>query len=252
MNPMKSGVPSVFLVASVCGLMLAGAVTSADAPLISRWRTEDVRIDGVMREWSQLTFVSKEVSTSVMNDGQDLYLLVATSDPGVHLQIRRAGLLVYLDPRGGKARAFGVRVPPLGARLAPGSGPVGDGDPPVLSYFDILGPGEAMRRVQVDEPTGIDLRIGSHEGTLFLELKVPFATGDGHPYAPGINLAKGEVGLGIVTPEPLREARPGGRSGRGGVSFGGGRMGGGGPGMPSPAKGREVKIWTKIVLAKAR
>ena len=154
----------------------------------------------------------------------------------------------------GKSESFGVRIPPLGTRLSPGHAPAGGEDEtPVLSYFDILGPGpEEMRRVEVGGTSGVDLRIGSNEGTFFLELKVPLETGPGHPYAPGIKLSKGEVGLGIVTPEPARVARGGDRGGRSSsVSFGG-MMGGGGAGMPSPPKGKEVKIWTKIVLAKGR
>jgi hypothetical protein len=115
-----------------------------------------------------------------------------------------------------------------------------------LSYFDVLGPGaDDMRRVELADGTGIDLRIGLHDATFFLELKVPFATAAGRPYAPGITLAKGEVGLGIVTPDPQRVVRPS-RGGRGG-GFSGGGMG---VGLPSPPKGKAINIWTKVVLAK--
>ena len=218
----------------------------ADDPVQSRWLSDDVRIDGVMTDWPGQTFVSKEVSTSVMNDAQDIYILVATSDSAVNLQLTRAGLVVYLDPKGGRAEKFGIRIPPLGDRLAAGNTSTGgEDDRPVLSYFDVLGPraGE-MRKVELAEKTGIDLRIGAHDGTFFLELKVPFASGDGRPYAPGITLTKGEVGLGIVTPDPQRVARPN-RSGRGGIFAGGGM----GAGLPSPPKGKAINIWTKVMLA---
>ena len=220
----------------------------ADNPVQSHWRTDDLRIDGVMTDWPGQTFVSKEVATSVVNDAQDIYILVATSDSAVTLQLTRAGLVVYLDPKGGKGRTFGIRIPPLGSRLAPGNAPTGGEDePPVLTYFDVMGPGaDDMRKVELAEGTGIDLRIGSHDGTAFLELKVPFATGTGRPYAPGITLAKGEVGLGIVTPDPPRTVRPD-RGGRGGVYSGGGI----GVGMPAPPKGKAINIWTKVLLAKA-
>lgn len=211
---------------------------------------EDVRIDGVMTDWSQLTFVSKEVSTSVVNDREHLYLVVATSDAAVIRQLTVAGLAVYLDRKGGKGQTFGVRIPPLGSRLMEGDAPSGDDAPPILSYFDVLGPGQDdLRRVEVGEPTGVDLRIGHREGTFVLEVKVPFVTAAGRPYAPGISLEKGDVGLGIVTPDPPRVANA--RGGGGGRM--GGRMGGGmGAGMPRPQRGKEVRIWTKVVLAKAR
>jgi len=230
-----------------CALLMAGVVARASDPVHSRWRTEDVRIDGVMTDWSQLTFVSREVSTSVVNDRQDLYLIVATSDPAVIQQLTIAGLAVYLDAKGGKRQTFGVRIPPLGSRLTAGDAPSGEGDPPILSYFDVLGPGEDdLRRVEVDEPTGIELRIGHRDGTFVLEVKVPFVTAAGRPYAPGINVEKGDVGLGIVTPDPPRvaNARAGGGGGRGG------RLGGGGG--PRLQRGKAVKIWTTIVLARPR
>ena len=230
-------------------VILAATAVRADDPVQSHWRTDDLRIDGLITDWPAQTFVSKEVAASVVNDAQDIYILVATSDPAVTLQLTRAGLAVYLDPKGGRGRAFGIRIPPLGSRLAPGNAPVGGEDePPVLSYFDVMGPGaDDMRKVELAEGTGIDLRIGSDDGTFFLELKVPFATATGRPYAPGITLAKGEVGLGIVTPDPPRTARTG-RGGRGSVYSGGGY----GVSMPSPPKGKAVSIWTKVLLAKPR
>jgi hypothetical protein len=217
-----------------------------DDPVQSHWRSDDLRIDGVMTDWPRQTFVSKEVSTSVMNDAQDIYILVATSDSAVNLQLTRAGLIVYLDPKGGRGQKFGIRIPPIGDRLAAGNSPTGrEGEPPLLSYFDVLGPGDDdIRKVELAENTGIDLRIGAHDGTFFLELKVPFAAGAGRPFAPGIALAKGEVGLGIVTPDPQRVARPN-RGGRGG-GFSGGGMG---VGLPSPPKGKALNIWTKVLLA---
>ncbi len=228
-------------------VLAAGVALSADNPVQSRWRTEDVRIDGVMADWPGQVFVSKEVSASVANDAQDLYILVATADPAVKRQLTRAGLSVYIDPKGGKGESFGIRLPPLGSRLEPGNAPTGaQDDVTILSYFDVLGPGaDDIRRVELADGTGIDLRIGTDEATFFLELKVPFATATGRPHAPGINLAKGEIGLGIVTPDPQRVARIG-PGGRGGALAGGGR----GAGMPSPPKGKAVNIWTKVVLAK--
>lgn len=217
-------------------LLATGAAVRADNPVKSRWHTGDLRIDGVMNDWPEQTFVSKEVSTSVMNDDKDLYALVATSDAAVILQLRRAGLVVYLDPKGGKAQTFGVRIPPLGSRLDPANIPLeGQATLPILSYFDVVGPGsEDLRRVEVTDATDIDLRVGSIEGTFFLELKVS-----------RLDLTRPDVGLGIVTPEAPRVARPPGRGGRGGGMLGG-------AGAPSEPKGKEVEIWTKILLARGR
>ena len=211
------------------------ASVRADDPVQSRWRPDGLRIDGLMGDWPVQTFVSKEVAASVVNDAQTIYILVATADPAVNTQLTRAGLAVYLDPKGGKGQRFGIRIPPIGNRLEPGNAPAGaQDDPLLLSYFDLLGPGDdESRRVELPDQTGIDLRIATHSGTFFLELKVPFA-------APGITLDKTDVGIGIVTPDPQRVARRGGRGG----GFSGLGMG------PAPReKGKALNIWTKVVLA---
>lgn len=230
------------------GLVAAGAPLRADDPVQSRWRHDELRVDGVMTDWTDLTFVSKEVAVGVANDREHLYFVVVTSSPEVTTQIIRAGLSVYVDPKGKQGRAFGVRIPPVGSRLAPGTPAPRPDEPPLLSYFDILGPGrDDLRRVMVEDPTGVALRIGSHDGAFFMEVQVPFETGAGRPYAPGIDMTKGLVALGIVTPEPPRTpSRGGGRGGRGSG------MGSGMPGAPGPAKGKSIDIWTTVRLATTR
>jgi len=234
------------------GLVAAGAPLRADDPVQSRWRPDDLRIDGVMVDWTDLTYVSKEVATAVANDREHLYFVVATSNAAVTTEIVRAGLAVYLDPKGKRGQTFGLRIPPVGSRLAPGTPAPKPDEPPLLSYFDILGPGDDdVRRVEVDEPSGVALRIGSHDGTFFMEVQVPLVTGAGRPYAPGLDLAKGVAGLGIITPEPPRTPSRGGRGGRGG-GMGGGLPAGGMGGVPGPAKGKSINIWTTVRLAAAR
>jgi hypothetical protein len=136
----------VIVLAALVVVMIPAAVVSADDPLVSQWKPEGLRIDGAITDWPAQTFISKEVAALVVNDAQDLYVLVATSDSAVITQLTRAGLIVYLDPKGGKGRTFGVRIPPLGSRLSPGNARPGRGDePPLLTYFDVLGPGDDCR-----------------------------------------------------------------------------------------------------------
>lgn len=238
------------LVLMVGAVLTVSVAARNDDPVTSRWRTDDIRVDGVMTDWPALTFVTKEVAMAVANDREHLYLVVSTSDPAVLGMIMRAGLAVYVDPKGKKGQAFGLRIPPLGSRLAPGSTPPGLGDAPLLSYFDVMGPSDDdAQRVQADEPMGLELMVGNHQGTFFVEMKVPFTRGDGRPHAPGVELERGLIGLGIVTPEPPRQARPErGRAGRGGMS--GGAAGGGRPGGPAGVAGKAVKVWTTVVLAR--
>lgn len=241
-----------WLVLVVGAVLTVSVAARGDGPVISRWRTDDIRVDGVMSDWTALTFVTKEVAMAVANDREHLYLVVSTSDPAVRGTIMRAGLTVYVDPKGKKGQAFGLRVPPLGSRLAPGSTPPSHGGAPLLSYFDVMGPSDDdVQRVQADEPMGLELMVGTHQGTFFVEMKVPFTRGDGRPYAPGVELARGPIGLGIVTPEPPRQARPEGRAGRGGRGgMSGGGAGGRRPGGRAGVAGKAVKVWTTVVLAR--
>lgn len=233
---MKS-VAAVFA-AGVLACFILGTIVHADDPVKSHWRPDNLRIDGLTGDWPVQTFVSKEVAASVVNDAQAIYILVVTADPKVNTQLTRAGLAVYLDPKGGRGQGFGVRIPPIGDRLEPGNAPAGaQDDVLLLSYFDVLGPGDdESRRVELPDQAGIDLRIASQNDTFFLELKVPFAL-------PGITLDKTDVGLGIVTPDPQRVVRPS-RGGGGGFS-------GLGVGPPPRVKGKALNIWTKAVLVKA-
>ncbi len=247
------------------GVAASGVVAQSDASVRSGWRVPDVSIDGALGDWPELEYVSDEVEVSAANDGEFLCLVIATSDSAVKAQMMRAGFAVYLDPKGKKGKTFGVRLPPLGNRLAPGLALADGSGGPLLSYFDVLGPkNDDARRMEIGPATGLEVAIGNVQGTFVIEVKVPFAMGQGHPYAPGIDLSKRVVGLGIVTPDPPRSAARGGGAGggrSGGGAVGGrtgGRSGGRGGGAAGGQDGRggvqgkALKIWTTVALAAVR
>jgi hypothetical protein len=200
------------------------------------------------------------ITAAAVNDGQFLYLVLSTSDPGMRMQILRRGLVVWFDPSGGAKKHFGVKYPVgmiggadgagRGGRRRsgyPGGGqsgadePAGARDPDQAAgrldppnRLEVLGPDkDDAHSFVTDMAPGIAVRIGQVEGSLVYELKVPIARTSELPYA--IEAKPGTlIGFGLETPKmerPLSEGS-GGMGGLGGGGMGGGRgrggMGGGG------------------------
>jgi hypothetical protein len=255
-----------------------------------------VVIDGDNGEWpGPLTPVEENhpVLTAAINDGQFLYVLLSTADTTSRREILRQGLIVWFDPSGGDKKHFGLKypvgVPPEegqgrgGYRRGGGgynrpSGDSGSGDsgaaepgqsrpaePEPIDRLEVYGPqkDDAHSFVTSAAP-GISVKIGTVEGYLVYELKVPLTKTADTPYAieakPGAS-----IGFGIETPkleQPSGQGRGGmgglggmggGMGGRGGGGHGGG--GGGGRGGGGERAGFEppkpLKSWAVIQLAKA-
>lgn len=247
-------------------LFVAGLAVAASAGVEARgvdlkgvWRTASMRADGVIDEWRELTAVTKELSAGAANDADTLEIALVTRDPGLRQRLLVGGLAISLDPAGGKARTFVIRIPSLGGRPGP------DEPPSALSvtYFEVLGPGKTDERiVELTESRGIDLAVTEHEGSLIVELALPLRSSESRPLAPGIAAGQRVIGLGLATPDPPEAGRGrsgDGRRGGGGMSVGGGRGGstgrpsGGGFGArrgdDSDRTGKGLNVWTTITMA---
>ncbi len=201
-------------------LALASAIAYASTTeRASAWRDRDIRVDGSDEEWRGQTLpVKKEhFSLGIMNDGEWLYICLPTKDVGTKAQIDTAGLVVWLDPEGGKKRRFGIHFPvpnppQPGMRRPPMRGgeghtpPAAEGEPQPVRGQDvvgILGPGKNdAKLVRVDEAGGIEARVGMHGDLLVYEAKVPLKRSAEHPYAPNVEPGQ-TVRLEIET-APLR------------------------------------------------
>jgi len=199
-----------------------GAIVYAATPeRASTWREHEIRVDGSDEEWrgEELPVKGEHFSLGLVNDGEWLYLCVATKDLGLKAQIARMGLVVWLDPVGGKKRRFGVHFPvpnPPGAARLPrgrvpneGEGrnmprPEGEAEQvPGQDEIGVLGPGKNdAQLVPIDQAGGIEARVGVHEDLMIYELKVPLMRGSGHPHAPNVEPGR-MVRLEIET-APLR------------------------------------------------
>lgn len=233
----------------------------------SSWKQRDIVIDGIGGDWlgAKYYFEDYALSVGLINDEKYLYVSIITENPMVRAQIMRQGLTVWLDPKGGKNKTFGIQYP-LGRqeneqeaeRMDPqdvmdeaAREKMMEKFRAALSELEVLGPGEkVMEKLPVEKARGIDVEVRDAAGTFVYELKVPLAASDDNPYAVGVE-AGDEVGVGILSPK-LEMRRPRGEPGMGRPGMGGGMPPAGagmrGMGRFSP---RQLKIWAKVRLASA-
>jgi hypothetical protein len=239
--------------------------------LESTWKEREIVLDGKGGDWlgAKYYFEDSGISVGLINDERYLYVSVMTENPMVRAQIMQQGLTVWLDPKGGKNKTFGIKYP-LGRR--------GDEqevealDPQkmmdekareemmkkfkeAMSELEVLGPDErVLAKMDIEEAKGIIVRLRDAAGTFVYELRVPLSSSPEYPYAVGVE-AGDVMGVGFLSPE-LEMRRPPGMGGRSPVP-GGGMEGPGGiggmPGMGSMSRfiPGQLKIWAKVQLASA-
>jgi hypothetical protein len=241
--------------------------------LESIWRNRDITIDGKSEDWLGAKYYFEDISVSVglINDDRHLYVSLMTENRMIMGQIMMQGLTLWLDPKGGKEKAFGIRFPlgqQEGERMTPESMESLDRQEMMerfqeaLKELEILGPtGDVVEKLSVDEAKGIDVKLRAEGGLLIYEIKVPLSSSEEHPYA--VRAKAGDtIGFGFESPK-VEMQRPAGMrgggmpgGGRGGGPPGGiGDMGGGRGGMGMPGGGmrfrmpEKLNIWASVKLA---
>jgi len=255
---------------SVLSLLIL--VNCSTLRLESNWKDRDIVLDGKGGDWlgAKYYFEDYALSVGLINDENFLYVSLMTENPMVRAQIMRQGLIVWLDPKGGKNKTFGVKYP-LGRRADKPEGEMMDPQKlmdettreemmkkfmDTMSELEVLGKDEkVLAKMNIEEAEGIAVRLRDAAGTFVYELKVPLSSNSGYPYAVGVE-AGDAVGVGILSPK-LEMQRSGGMRGMprggGGMPPGGMPVGGGMPGMGSMGRfmPRQLKIWAKVQLASA-
>ena len=264
------------LVVVVCAVALAVAVAAESLRIESVWSTEAPTVDGKLTEWSAplVALGSTPLSLGVQNDGQFVYVALASSDQATRMMLGAAGFTVWMDPSGKNKKSFGITVPPTiagghgmrgrgpgggpppdqsgatdqpgqeGQKDPPQGGPGGPGGPAVgaITSIEVLGASKDDKRrfeLAYARTIGLDAAARVAEGVLVYELRVPLAVTEAQPY--GVKSSPGAtIGLGIETsqpPEPTggRFGGAGAKTGTGGDPTGGG--GGGRGGLPPPGMG---------------
>lgn len=262
---LRSLVLLLVLAAVVCAVAIAVAAESLR--IESVWSAEAPTVDGKLTEWSAplVTLGSTPLSLGVRNDGQFVYVALASSDPATRMMLGAAGFTVWMDPSGKNKKSFGITVPPTiaggrgmrgrgpgggpppdqsGAPAQPGQesqkdppqgGPGGPGGPAVgaITSIEVAGSSKDDKRrfeLAYARTIGLDVAARVAEGVLVYELRVPLSVTEAQPY--GVKSSPGStIGLGIETAELARPEGRGEGGGRGRGGMGGGPPVGGGGGM---------------------
>lgn len=248
-------------------LVLALALFTAacgQVEIESRWRVSPLIIDGRADDWADalIAFDDSGVSLGIQNDGDFLYLCFLTADRRLLAPVLRSGLVIWLDPKGGKDKVLGIRFP-LGLEGRDFQGPESGnrdrqdairGLQSRRDELEILGPGrDEVVRLKRSELKGLEVAVSNRDGFAY-EMRIPLAAGPDASLAAGISPGR-PLGIGITSAEPdLRRLSRGGRDGGIGMGGRGGMRGGMTAGMGGRSRmggqGRvTLKIWIKAALA---
>lgn len=230
------------------------------APLTSSAPVEPVVVDAQLNEWGgKLNMISSQdgLLVGMQNDSDHLYLALSTRNAASIGSIMRAGLIVWVDPAGGKEETFGIRFP-LGLsmdetgerRLSEGAAADRVRIERSTREVEIIGADGQVIRRHKDSIPGIAAAIEADQGVLTYEIQAPLAHTDGVLYAIGTEPGQ-KIGVGIATPDEF-VVNAAQQPGFGGLP--GGRMpsaeGRGYQGLPQRGLGISTfKEWMLVTLA---
>jgi len=230
--------------------------------LESTWKDRDITLDGKGGDWlgAKYYFEDSAISVGLINDAQYLYVSMMTENPMIRTQIMRQGLTVWLDPKGGKNKIFGIKYPlgrqgeeQEGERLTPEAMMDETAREEMMqklqesmTELEVLGPDEeVLGKMDIKDAKGIDVKMRNAGGTFVYELRIPLSSSEEYPYAVGVKSGD-MIGVGFLSPK-LQMQKPRGMRGGGMPGMGGrGGMRAGGMGRQMP---QQLKIWTKVQLA---
>lgn len=195
-------------ITALAAALLAGC--GGAAPLTSSAPGEPVVVDAQLNEWGgKLQTLSGQdgLLIGIQNDNDYLYLSLSTRNVASIGSIMRAGLIVWVDPAGGKEKIFGIRFP-LGLsmddtgerRLSEGAAADRVRIERSTREVEIIGADGQVIRRHKDSIPGIATAIEADQGVLTYEIQVPLAHTDGVLYAIGTKPGQ-EIGIGIATPD---------------------------------------------------
>jgi len=262
------------LIACAIAILVMCTVGCDEQELNSNWRDLEIIIDAKSDEWLNTLyyFESEMLSIGFFNDENHLYVCMLAEHPMLQAQVVSQGFTLWLDPAGGKEKAFGIKFPigMQGVREQMDFIRMQESElnrdkmrqafERSLADLEIFGPGRAKQRIPVEEVKGIEIRVRNETGLFVYELKVPLKSDEEHPYAVGAN-AGSVVGIGLEIPKldkgekknAMRdrmggmEGRPPGGGGMGGMGGMGGGMGRRGAQRPKMPNGLDV--WVSLNLA---
>jgi hypothetical protein len=210
----------VLPVALAVVLLLSGLRLLADSGPVrftASWREREIRVDGDDEDWRGLTqpVAGQHFAVGFVNDEDSLYFCLVSKDDVSLKQVARQGLILWIDPAGGRSkRTFGIRFPgqfagPSGRTRDAGANRDSVG---VDRGVDILGPGRKDVRQVENGTSGITARMRVRGDLLVYEIEVPLRKSEAAAFAPDVD-AGAALRVELQTPEwrgpvPLRRGWP--------------------------------------------
>lgn len=188
-------------------LLSTGCKTTAS--LESSALVEPVTVDAQLEEWAGKlsTIAGGELSVGVQNDGEYLYVGLTTSNPQRIAQIMQQGMILWIDPAGGKEKVFGVQYP-IGIVTTSGSAGGLTSDPTAnrisieksMQEIALIGDGGQAFRRRKDSVPGITMHAEASDRAFTYEAKLPLSADEGIVYAIGTEPGR-QIGFGLTNPE---------------------------------------------------
>ncbi|MCP2520015.1 hypothetical protein NLD30_06160 [SCandidatus Aminicenantes bacterium Aminicenantia_JdfR_composite] len=96
---------SIFFIFTISGLCKIEKIES-------QWASSPPKIDGIVNEWSDVTFgfdKKKEINFAFKNDSSYLYAILIFKNPKFLSSIDQTGITLWFNPEGKKKKNFGVK-----------------------------------------------------------------------------------------------------------------------------------------------
>jgi len=207
---------SLFICAAIAALIIAGCGSSIE--IASKWRTQNIVIDGKNTEWEGGVYLKEANAViNVYNDANYIYVGIISPDRQLSRKVIMNGLIVWLDRTGSESKDFGIKFP-IGAvnqdMEMPPQGEQENFDRPDrmenheqmdemfmkgLSEYEIMGHGGKVEsRQQIIEKNGIEVKIGREAEKFVYELKMPMKIFGDILYAVGTDTGK-VISVGFET-----------------------------------------------------
>ena len=179
------------------------------------WVKNPVTVDGQNKEWiGSLTLFEKEdIALGVKRDEDFLYLGVLFSGETILQQVLTQGLIVWLDPEGGKEKKLGVKFPlttmeiesfPDSRNHTPGDSPQmkpanEEGMSQPSHFIFLVAEEDDETMLEYLQPEAMEVQAAQLAHTLFYELKIPLNRDKDHPVGIGIRSNK-KLSIGLEAP----------------------------------------------------
>jgi hypothetical protein len=258
----RSACPAAGLVAVVLFVGSIGCKTFNTFTADSRPVSKPIVIDGKSDDWQGDLYVvpGERLSVGFLNDRDNLYVCLLTSDTFIKFQIMSRGFIVWFDPKGGKEKAFGIKYPvgrPAGQQPKMTMGETGE---PVIdessgasmNEFEIVkSEKEPSRKMAFSQAQGLEIKVASSTGLIVYEMKIPLVQSGDNPVAAGAVPGK-MIGIGFETGKfdasQMPRGNRGGGAGRPPMGGGGAQGGMEGSGMRGGIPDG-LRVWALVQLS---